>query len=87
MKTIKIIQENIFQKIATALALAKIKKELPKAMKEVENDPRLTTSLQNFEYHANELAKVLPDYCKRRPDSQLCKDNAAITGKDKATGK
>ena len=56
-------------------------------MKKVEEDPRLITSLQNLEYYTKQLADVLPDFCKRRPDSALCKDYKPVTGKDKPTGK
>jgi hypothetical protein len=87
MNLIQKLQENIFQKIANALVLNTLKKELPKAMKKVEDDPLLVSSLQNLEYHTEKLAEVLPDYCKRRPDSILCKDNKTVAGKVKPTGK
>lgn len=87
MKIIEKLQENIFQKIANTLVLNKLKKELPKAMKEVQEDPRLVTSMQNLEYYTKQLADVLPDFCKRRPDSILCKDNKTVAGKVKPTGK
>lgn len=87
MNLIQKLQENIFQKIANALVLNTLKKELPKAMKEVQEDPRLVTSMQNLEYYTKQLADVLPDFCKRRPESALCKDYKPVTGKDKPTGK
>jgi len=72
MKRIETLQENIFTQIAKWLALSQLKRELPKAMKQVEEDPITASTLQNLQYHADKLQKLLPDFCKRNPHSNLC---------------
>lgn len=75
MKRIETLQENIFTQIAKWLALSQLKKELPKAMKQLEEDPITVSTLQNLQYHSEQLQKLLPDFCKRNPHSNLCKKN------------
>lgn len=73
MERIKILHENIFTEIAKWLALAQIKREMPKIMKQMQEDPITVSSLQSLQYHAQQLQKILPDFCKRNPHSNLCK--------------
>lgn len=69
----EIIMENIFVTLAKSLALFQLKKQLPKAMKEVEEDPETVTAMQNLQYYAERVDRLLPDFCKRNPNSNLCK--------------
>lgn len=65
---------NIFATIGKNLALAKLQKELPKAMKQAENDPDMAAAVSGMMFYSKEVAKLLPYYCKRRPESAMCKD-------------
>ena len=68
-----IITENIFLTLAKSLALFQLKKQLPKAMKEVEEDPETVSAMQNLQYYAERVDRLLPEFCKRNPNSNLCK--------------
>lgn len=69
----EIIIENIFVTLAKSLALFQLKKQLPKAMKQVEEDPETVSALESLQYYADRVNKLLPEFCKRNPQSNLCK--------------
>ena len=66
--------ENIFSQIAKLLALPTIKKNIDKAGKMMEEDPELQSIIYNIKWNTQVLNDKLPSFCKRHPDSELCKD-------------
>ena len=76
MTKIHLIRENLMDQIAKLLALHQIKKELPKAMKELDGDPEIQASLQSIEFHVDNLNRQLKYLCKRNPDHPKCKEKS-----------
>ena len=68
------MKENLFSMLGKNLALNKLRKELPKAMQQADNDPDMAAAVSGMMYYSKELTKLLPYYCKRRPESSMCKD-------------
>ena len=79
MKHKNIIEENIFNTIAKTLALTALKSYFPKAMKQVNEDPEVVSAMENMLYYTEKVNKLLPEFCKRRPESSLCKKGATKT--------
>lgn len=73
MDKIQQLQENIFTQIAKLLAIGQLKKELPKAIKELENNPEVQASLESLKYHADKLDQLLKRRCNDYPDDPKCK--------------
>lgn len=68
------INENVFDQIAKLLALPTIKRQLKKAEHLIDEDPDLASTMVSLEYHYNVLNDKLDGYCKRNPNSNLCKE-------------
>jgi hypothetical protein len=66
--------ENIFVTIAKQLAQRLIKKDLTERFKKLEEDPQIQASQKAMKYYQEELDKLLPEFCKRRPNSPMCKE-------------
>lgn len=71
----KVIRENIFATIAKLLALGQIKRDAPRVLNHLDGDAELQTAVQNFQHYSNQLNKLLPEYCKKRPNSAFCKQH------------
>lgn len=74
MSNIQIYRENVFTQIAKLLALAQIKKELPKAIDEFNDNPEMQASLESMKFHADRVEKLLKSICKDDPDYPKCKE-------------
>lgn len=64
---------NIFVNLAKLLMMPKIKKQLKQADK-ILDDPEISELLFGFNYHSELLNKKLKDYCKRHPESDICRN-------------
>lgn len=69
----QVYKENFFAAIAKLLLKPKIQSDLEKAEKMLEDDPELLSTVQNLKKNYQKLQIVLPDYCKKYPDSPACK--------------
>ena len=69
-----LLQENIFLTIAKMLAIGQIKKNIGKAMKDLDDAPKIKKSLESMEYWAGQVETELKNFCKSYPDSERCKD-------------
>lgn len=76
MKKREILRENLFVEIGKLLALSQLKRNLPKAMREVEDDMSLKSTLESLQFHANELDRQLKNHCARYPNSSICKEKS-----------
>jgi hypothetical protein len=65
--------ENIFVQIAKLLAMPKVIANMKKAEKIINDDPEMQMYLNSAQYHMKKFKEKLPDFCKRNPDSHLCK--------------
>lgn len=72
------MQENLMQKIANTLTYHVLKMELPKMIKQVEEDPTLQASLLAMKYHAAEAKRQLENMCKQYPNSKPCKEHNQV---------
>lgn len=54
-KKYQILKENIFDQIAKMIALSQLKREIPKAIKLIEEDPITVSTLENLQYHAQKI--------------------------------
>lgn len=72
------MKENIFATLGKNLALNKLKKELPKAMKQAGRDPDVAAAVSGMIFYSAEVKKLLPYFCKRRPESSMCKDYKGV---------
>jgi hypothetical protein len=70
----KTIEENIFTEIGKLLVLPTVLKNLKKAEQMLEDDVELQSYIESARYHLDIVNKKLPDFCKRHPESNLCKD-------------
>ena len=73
MDRLQMLRENIFTQIAKLLALSQLKKEIPKAIKELEGNPEVQASLESLKYHVQEADDLLTYLCKKYPDNPKCK--------------
>lgn len=74
MKNKDNLNENIFAQIAKLLALPTIQRELNKAKHMVGEDDSLTKIFDDLKTGYANLKEKLPGFCKRNPDSPMCKD-------------
>ncbi len=65
---------NFFTRIAQLIAFSKLNGALKDAEEMLSEDPQIVSAAQSMAYHANQLQKLLPDFCKRHPESELCKE-------------
>lgn len=65
--------ETFFVQIAKLLALPSVMSNLKRAEKIMDNDPELQSYIDTAQFHLKQVKDRLPDYCKRHPNSQLCK--------------
>lgn len=71
------INESFFTQIAKILALPALISDLKKAEKMVEEDDiEMLGIIQTMKFNANQLKEKLPDFCKRHPDSNFCKEKS-----------
>jgi hypothetical protein len=63
--------ENIFVQIAKLIA----RSDIARAEKLLKDDPEMVSLAQSIQMHQDRLKSMLPDFCKRNPQSNLCKDN------------
>ena len=75
------MKDDLFSSIAKLLALGQLKKELPKAMDKVSEDPLLSTAMQQLQVYSKEVERLLPEFCKRNPNSVMCKDKDSAKNK------
>ena len=68
------VTEDFFTKIATMLALPTIRKNIKKAEELLEDDVELQSAISNIKYNVGILDKQLPNFCKRHPESEICKE-------------
>lgn len=71
------ITESFFEKIATLLAMPTIKKNIEKVSEMLEDDVELSAAIENIQYNVKLLDKQLPNFCKRHPESDICKEHKA----------
>ena len=69
------LNEGFFDQIAKLLSLGTIQTSLSKTKEMVDCDPELTKTIQDLKDGYDRLKSKLPDFCKRHPQSNLCKDN------------
>ena len=61
--------ENIFVQIAKLIASS----DIARAEKLLKDDPEMTDLTQSIQMHQDRLKSMLPDFCKRHPESNLCR--------------
>lgn len=69
-----LISENFFTTLAKTLALGQLRKELPKAIKEMESEQDLASTLESLKYWTDKADAGLKKVCKDNPNSVLCKE-------------
>lgn len=72
---------NIFTELAKTFASLGLNKILKQIEREMKEDPSIIATVDSIRYHNNVLEKLLPDFCKRHPESSLCKDKTESKGK------
>lgn len=70
--------ENIFVAISKLLAKPRLKKLLQTSPAESIN---LKASMDAIKFHLNDLEKNLEEFCRRNPDSVMCKGKNMSDGK------
>lgn len=75
-KKINVFSEGIFSAIAKMLSFGKMRQELKKIEKMVDNDPQLQADLDNVAKANADLKRSLEVFCKRNPDHILCNEKA-----------
>jgi len=71
----RIINMSLFSTLGKLLVYSKLKGDIKK-MNQVE--PEMASLMIGYQYYTKELEKLLPEFCKRKPNSILCKTRANI---------
>lgn len=66
---------SLFSTLGKLLVYSKIKGDIKK-MNQVE--PEMASLMIGYQYYTKELEKLLPEFCKKRPNSVLCKIKTKI---------
>lgn len=81
-----LFNENVFSAIAKSLSFGKMRRELKKIEKMVDDDPSLKAELDAAAKANQDLEKSLKSFCQRNPNHPMCntselKKNSTITVK------
>jgi hypothetical protein len=68
------LNEGILTKILAKIYKPKVDRVLKKMIKGMMDDPDLQAKLASIQQLRKELERDSKDYCKKRPQSPLCKD-------------
>lgn len=75
------ITENILADIAKVFLSAKIKKQLKKAERELQDDPELRATLDSLNFNLDQFESKMKNLCERIPNSGLCKGKKTFKAK------
>jgi hypothetical protein len=68
------LNEGFLTKLLAKIYKPRVNKVLKKMIKAMTDDPDLQAKLASIQQLRKELERDSKDYCKKRPESPLCKD-------------
>lgn len=63
---------GLFQDIISWFYAPSLNRKLDKIINDLTGDKEFKASVESYKFHRDQAAKVLKDYCKKYPKSEMC---------------